>query len=133
MSLADHTKENFLSSEASIFPSRTFIGAPEGTERPFLIPHSTKVRASISPSTMTMGRLVSMESIPKKSCAPPASCIKSFDSRLRYLAEISLPFLKYGKATASVTFSNLLNHFSAEKTPIESAVSCDIPRVFRKS
>ena len=91
ISLAFHTKANFLSSDAETLPSATLMGAPPGTLTTLFKPTSMSVRQSISPSTMMIGSPFLTSSSPKKSCAPPASCVKSFSGNDRYLADTSAP------------------------------------------
>ena len=126
-SRAFHTNANFLSSDGRTFPSATFSGAPPGTETTLSMPASRAERTSISPSTMTRGLVLSAHCMPKKSCAPPASCVNAFSGTALYLAATIAPSRKYGNPMASSSRSSLLKYFLVEKSFASSAVSLEMP------
>mmetsp|Transcript_4779 Transcript_4779/g.17877 ORF Transcript_4779/g.17877 Transcript_4779/m.17877 type:complete len:233 (+) Transcript_4779:1199-1897(+) len=128
-----HRYSNLRSSSgAGRSPSRTFPGAPSGTETTFLIPACSSASLSISPSTMTISLAPAMSSRPNMIFSAPLICQKDL-SEPRYLMLTSSPSRKYGNTSALTCSPAAGEKTRCAATPLRSATSSEMPREVSQS
>mmetsp|Transcript_12049 Transcript_12049/g.51892 ORF Transcript_12049/g.51892 Transcript_12049/m.51892 type:complete len:233 (-) Transcript_12049:505-1203(-) len=128
-----HRYSNLRSSSgAGRSPSRTFPGAPSGTETTFLIPACSSASLSISPSTMTISLAPAMSSSPNMIFSAPLICQNDL-SEPRYLMLTSSPSRVYGNTSALTCSPAAGEKTRCAATPLRSATSREIPREMSQS